>query len=123
MKKIITCVILAILLSMYCNNKSQTEDKAGVIALFIESKVNIGGYSGCETRVISPGNPGIIQCDLHWPAGTNSSTVKANTKGIADVFAQAGRLAATIYYTGYSGNQKVCEYQYDPYSGTVEKKY
>ncbi len=123
MKKISIYVITQILVIMCCTNESQIEDKAGPIASFIESKVNVGGYSGCETRVISPGNPGIVQCDLHWPSGTKSATVEVNTRGIADIFAQIGPLAATIYYAGYSGNQKVCEYEYDPHSRTVKKNY
>jgi len=98
------------------------EDKAAKIAIWIQEKVNTGGYKGCETRVITPGNPGLIQCDLHFSAGTDSYTVRVNTKGIAETFAQVGRLASTIYYSGYSGAQKVCEYQYDCYSGTVKEK-
>jgi hypothetical protein len=58
---------------------------------------------------------------MHFPAGTSTSTVVANTKGVAEMFAQAARLAATIYYIGYSGKQKVCEYKYSMYDATVTK--
>ena len=105
------------------SQKNVTDDKATKIARLIEQKVNTEGYTGCETRVIEKGDPGIVQCDLHFPAGTNSWTVRINTKGVAETFAQAARLASTIYYIGYSGTQRVCEYQYDCYSGRVKEKF
>lgn len=114
-------VVFAIMFNS--NHDPPKEDKAGKIAAWIQEKVNSDGFTGCQTRVIVPGDPGVIRCDLYFPAGTSSYTVKANTKGVAELFAQVGRIAATIYYTGYSGAQKVCEYEYDCYSGRVEEKF
>ena len=99
------------------------EDKAGKIAQWIQEKVNTEGYTGCITRVIERGDPGIVQCDFHFPPGTDPIDVRFTTKKGAEFFAQVGRLAATIYYTGYSGSQAVCEYQYDCYTGRIKEKY
>jgi hypothetical protein len=60
---------------------------------------------------------------MNFPAGTSKTTVIANTEGTADLFAQVGAIASTIYYTGYSGSQKVCEFQYDMYSRRVIRKF
>jgi hypothetical protein len=98
----------------------EAEDKSSQIASFIQSQVNTGGYTGCSCRSI--GNQ-LVQCDMNFPAGTSRNTVIANTQGVADSIAQAAALAATIYYTGYSGNQKVCEFKYDMYSRTVTRKF
>jgi hypothetical protein len=98
----------------------KAEDKSSQIAEFIQGKVNAGGYTGCSCRSI--GNQ-LVQCDMNFPAGTSKTTVIANTEGTADLFAQVGALASTIYYTGYSGSQKVCEFQYDMYSRRVTRKF
>jgi hypothetical protein len=115
MRKIILTLILLLTL-MFSNALS--EDKSSQIASWIESKVNTGGYNGCQCKRLAAD---LVQCNLYFPAGTNTSSVAANVKGVAELFAQAGRLAATIYYTGYSGSQKVCEYKYDMYDATVTK--
>ena len=94
------------------------EAKTHQIASFIEGKINSGGYNGCRARVLQPG---LIQCDLGFPLGTNSSTVRENVNGVAELFGQIG-LASTIYFTGYVGNLKVCEYKYDPFSRSIIKK-
>jgi hypothetical protein len=60
---------------------------------------------------------------MKFPAATSRNTVIANTQGVADFIAQAAALASTIYYTGYSGSQKICEFKYDMYSRTVERKF
>jgi hypothetical protein len=60
---------------------------------------------------------------MDFPAGTSRYAVIANTQGVADLFAQIGPLAATIYYTGYSGSQKVCEFKDDRYSGKVTREF
>jgi len=98
----------------------KAEEKSPQIASFIQSKVNTGGYTGCSCRSI--GNQ-LIQCDMNFPPGTSRYTVIANTQGVADLFAQVGALASTIYYTGYSGSQKVCEFKYDMFSRTVTRKF
>ena len=95
-----------------------TEDKSSEIATFIESKVNTGGYNGCSCR-----SNGIVHCNMDFPAGTSRYAVIANTQGVADLFAQIGPLAATIYYTGYSGSQKVCEFKDDRYSRKVTREF
>lgn len=97
---------------------SHTEDKSGQIASWIQGGVNTGGYNGCRCRSI--GN-NLVQCDMNFPAGTSRATVIANTQGVADKFAQAARLASTIYYTGYSGSQKVCEFKYNMWTGSVDR--
>jgi hypothetical protein len=60
---------------------------------------------------------------MNFPAGTSKTNVIVNTEGVADLFAQAGALASTIFYTGYSGSQKVCEFQYDMNSRRVTRKF
>jgi hypothetical protein len=95
-----------------------SEDKSQEIAQFIQERVNTGGYTGCVARRI--GNQ-LVEVKLNFPAGTSRATVEANVSGVADQFAQVGRLASTIFYRGYSGEQRVCEYKYDPYSATVKK--
>lgn len=99
-----------------------SEDKSLQVANFIQSKVNTEGYTECRCRPIGDKVVPIVQCDLNFPVGTSRYTVIANTQGVADMFAQVGALASTIYYTGYSGSQKVCEFQYDMYSTTVTRK-
>lgn len=96
------------------------EDKSSQIASFIESKINTGGYTGCSCRSIGSQ---LVQCDMNFPAGTSRNTVVANTQGVADLFAQVGAITSTIYYIGYSGSQKVCEFKYDMYSRTVTRKF
>lgn len=97
---------------------TSTEDKSQEIAQFIQSRVNTGGYTGCVAR--SMGHQ-LVEVKLNFPAGTSRASVEANVSGVADQFAQVGRLASTIYYQGYSGEQKVCEYKYDPISASVKK--
>jgi len=129
MKKTLFLIILFISLFtiwaiLSCEQSAQPiEDKAEKIANWIQEKVNMGGYTGCTARVIERGNPGVVQCDLRFPAGTDTLTVRMNVKGVAESFAQAGRLASTIYYAGYSGSQSICEYKYDCYTGRVTEKY
>jgi len=100
------------------SQSSTQEDKSQEIAAFIQEKVNVGGFSGCVARSIGYQ---VVEVKLQFPAGTSRSTVEANVSGVADHFAQVGRLASTIYYRGYSGEQRVCEYKYDPFSATVKK--
>jgi len=100
------------------NTSSQPEDKTYKIISFIESKINAEGYNGCTCRRI---DDNLVQCDLQFPTGTTTLDVSYNTRGVAETFAQAAPLAATIYYTGYSGNQKVCEFKYDMYARTVKR--
>ena len=85
---------------------------------FIQKTVNTGGYNGCTARKV--GNE-LVRVDMNFPMGTDRLTVEANVSGVADHFAQIGRLTSTIIYTGYTGSLKVCEYQYDMYKGTVKK--
>jgi hypothetical protein len=117
---ILVLIIVLVLTFNFLVSSPKAEDKSSQIASFIESKVNTGGYTGCSCRSI--GNQ-LVQCDMNFPAGTSRNTVIANTQGVADLFAQVGTLASTIYYTGYSGSQKVCEFKYDMYSRTVTRKF
>ncbi len=112
-------VLLCLLCSLFwgCGESVQTEDKAPQIAAFIQTKVNTGGYQGCQTRVIGKN---LVQCDLIFPAGTSSLSVLANTKGVAETFGQIG-LASTIYFAGYSGNLRVCEFQWDMHLRTIKR--
>jgi cytoskeletal protein RodZ len=100
------------------STSTSTDDKSSEIAQFIQSRVNTGGYTGCVAR--SMGHQ-LVEVKLNFPAGTSRASVEANVSGVADQFAQVGRLASTIYYRGYSGEQKACEYKYDPYSASVKK--
>jgi hypothetical protein len=100
------------------STSTSTDDKSSEVAQFIQSRVNTGGYTGCVAR--SMGHQ-LVEVKLNFPAGTSRATVEANVSGVADQFAQVGRLASTIYYRGYSGEQRVCEYKYDPYSASVKK--
>lgn len=95
------------------------DDKSPQIAELIQSKVNTGGYNGCVAKSIGYQ---VVKVELHFPAGTRRLSVEANTKGVADMLAQSVRFASTIYYYGYSGRQKICEYEYDPYTTMVTKK-
>jgi len=115
-------VIACFIGSRGIEHKSSTsnEDKSSQIAAFIESKVNTGGYTGCSCHSISNQ---VVQCDMNFPAGTSRSTVITNTQGVADLFAQIGNLASTIYYTGYSGSQRVCEFKYDMHFRTVKREF
>jgi hypothetical protein len=112
-----TILTMTFLLALTVSN-ALSEDKSPRIASWIESKVNAGGYKGCQCKSLSAD---VVKCNLSFPAGTKTSSVEANVKGVAEMFAQAGRLAATVLYVGYSGSQKVCEYKYDSYSATVTK--
>ena len=94
------------------------QDTAGQIASWIQSKVNTGGYNGASCRRLADS---LVKCEMHFKAGTSTSTVVANTKAVADTFAQIGRLAETIHYIGYSGAQRVCEYKYDMNNATVSQ--
>lgn len=98
--------------------KSESINKSAEIALWIESKVNTDSYNGCQCKSLSPD---LVKCNLYFPAGTNTLSVEADVKGVAELFAQVDRLATTIYYVGFSGNQKVCEYKYDMYDATITK--
>ena len=109
MKKLILSMIFILVLMV---NQVFSEDKSLKIASFIESEVNTGGYKGCQCKSIGAN---LVKCNLRFPAGKSTSIVEANVKGAAELFAQTGRLASTIYYIGYSGSQKVCEYKYDMY--------
>ncbi len=113
-------IIVLVLTFNFLVSSPEAEDKSSQIASFIQSQVNTGGYTGCSCRSI--GNQ-LVQCDMNFPARTSRNTVIANTQGVADSIAQAAALVATIYYTGYSGNQKVCEFKYDMYSRTVTRKF
>ena len=112
--------IALLLLLNFPASSTKAEDKSSQIAQFIQSKVNVGGYTGCSCRSLGDQ---LVQCDMKFPAGTSKNTVIANTEGTADLFAQVGALASTIHYTGYSGSQKVCEFKYDMYSRTVTRKF
>lgn len=94
------------------------DDKSQQIAKFIQERVNTGGYDGCVARSLGYQ---LVEVKLRFPAGTSRLAVEANVSGVADQFAQVGRLASAIYYRGYSGEQRICEYKYDPYSATVKK--
>jgi hypothetical protein len=94
------------------------EDKSEEIAKYIQDTVNVGGFNGCSARASVYQ---MVWVDMRFPAGTERYAVEANTSGVADRFAKIG-LAANIYYTGYSGNLKVCEYKYDMYLRTVIKQ-
>jgi len=96
---------------------SVKKDKAQEIASYIQEKVNTGGFSGCSASRIGDQ---LVQVDMNFPAGTDRLTVEANTSGVGDRFAQVG-LDSTIYYAGYSGRLKVCEYKYDRFTMTVKK--
>ena len=109
-----------LLMPNFLVSAAKAEDKSSQIAEFIQGKANTGGYTGCSCRSI--GNQ-LVQCDMNFPAGTSKTTVIANTEGTADLFAQVGAIASTIYYTGYSGSQRVCEFQYDMYSRRVKRKF
>ena len=100
------------------SQSSTQEDKSQEIAAFIQERVNTGGFNGCVARSIGHQ---VVEVKINFPAGTSSATVETNVSGVADHFAQIGRLASTIYYRGYSGEQRVCEYKYDPFSATVKK--
>lgn len=101
----------------FAGSISVQDDKAQKIASYIQEKVNTGGYSGCTATKISDQ---LVQVDMNFLAGTDRLTVEANTRGVADTFAQVG-LDSTIYYAGYSGRLKVCEYKYDRFTMTVKK--
>ncbi len=88
------------------------------IASFIEQKVNIGGYTGCKCSSI---DINYVTCYLNFPPGTDTLSVEANVKGVAEIFAKATKFEATIYYVGYSGYQEVCKYKYDMQSASVTK--
>jgi hypothetical protein len=114
----IKIILTMMILLAFMVSNALSEDKSSQIASWVQSKVNKGGYNGCQCKRLSDN---LVKCNMYFPAGTNTTSVQANVKGVAEFFAQVGRLAATIYYIGYSGNQKVCEYKYDMYDATVKK--
>jgi len=116
MKRMLFLISLMVFLTIFSSSLAFCQDKSSQIASFIEGKVNSDGFNGCSCRSI--GNQ-LVQCDIRFPIGTNKAEATRNVEGVADLFAQVGRLASTIYYTGYVGSQKVCEFKYDMYSGEV----
>ena len=120
MRNFIFLASVLVILLVPCLGYSQLADatKTSQIASFIETKVNSGGYNGCRARVIEAG---LIQCDLTFPSGTSSSAVRENVNSLAELFGQVG-LASVVYFTGYAGSLKVCDYKYDPYSRSIIKK-
>jgi len=113
-----TIILTTISLLMVMPNSAKAEDKSTQIASWIESKINTGGYNGGQCKSLAVN---LVKCNMRFPSGTKPSSVKTNVKGVSELFAQVGKLASSIYYIGYSGSQKVCEYKYDMYSGTVTK--
>lgn len=119
MKKILSLISIMIIFTILFSSLAFCQDKSSQIASFIEGKVNSGGFSGCSCRSIGKQ---LVQCDIQFPPGTNKLEATRNVEGVADMFAQVGRLASTIYYTGYVGSQKICEFKYDMFSGEVVRK-
>lgn len=116
---IISAVVIYFLESSdgIADSVSVQNDKAQKIASYIQERVSTGGFSGCTASRI---DNQLVQVDISFPAGTDRLTVEANVSGVADRFAQAG-LDSTIYYAGYSGRLKVCEYKYDRFTMMVKK--
>jgi hypothetical protein len=121
MKTKTIAVSLLFLMTLISCSESQTgladRKKTEDIASLIQKTVNVGGYDGCRTRVI---DKGLIQCDLKFPLGTSPLTVLTNTRGVAESLSQV-RLAATIYYAGYAGDLKVCEFKFDPLKSSLDR--
>lgn len=115
---LLLCLIIAYILLLKTEEGTAQSSKAPEIATFIQAKVNTGGYNGCRCEVLGSD---LIQCNLNFEGGTSRYEVIANTQGVADLFAQIG-LAATVYYRGFSGKQKICEFKYDMYSRMVTRK-
>lgn len=97
------------------NVYAQDEDKSEKIAHFIQSKVD---YTTCRSL-----GEALVRCDIRLPIGTSMPTGISSIENVANTFAQVGRMASTVYYTGYIGSQKICEYKYDMWSGTVSKEF
>ena len=99
----------------------QQEDKATKIAQFLEDFINrsqnSGGKVTCNASRIGDS---LIQCDLHFISEMDNLSIMANTKGIAEMNGESG-IAATIYFAGYRGQLKVCEYKWDMHNRTVTK--
>lgn len=117
MKKAVSLIGIILLVSV---SYVYSDDKSPGIASFIESKVNSGGFSGCSCRSIGEN---LVQCDIRFPAGTNKQDATTAVEGVSDMFAQVGAMASTIYYTGYVGSQRVCEFIYDMTSRRVKRKF
>jgi hypothetical protein len=112
-------LVVAVIYVLFLKVKmvSNEPDKTQEIASYIQKKVNTDGFNGCTATKI---DNQLVQVDMNFPAGTNRLTVEANTRGVADLFAQVG-LDSTIFYAGYSGRLKVCEYKFDKFTMTVKK--
>ena len=94
---------------------AQDQDQSKKIAQFIQSNVK---YTTCRSLI-----EGYVKCKIELPMGISIRVASATVEHVANTVAQVGRIAATIYYTGYVGNQKVCEYKYDMWSRTVTKEF
>lgn len=101
--------------------KVRSDDKATKVAAFLQGYINrpenSGGKVKCEARRI---DDNLVQCDLHYVSGVTNLGVIANTKGIAEMSGEVG-IATTVYFAGWRGNLKVCEYKWDVYSRTVTR--
>lgn len=97
----------------------RSDDKATKVAAFLQDYINrpenSGGKVTCEARRI---DENLVQCDLRYVSGMTNLGIIANTKGIAEMSGEVG-IASTVYFTGWRGNLKVCEYKWDIYSRTV----
>jgi hypothetical protein len=109
-------ILLAFLIPVYMVNAE--EDASLKIASFIESKVNSDGFSGARCRSLGKD---LVQCDIIFPMGTDKVSAIKNVEGVADLFGQIP-MKATVFYTGYIGTLKVCEFKYDMYSRTITRK-
>ena len=76
---------------------------------------NNGGKIKCEARRIVNNT---VQCDLRYISGMTNLDIIVNTKEIAEMMGEIG-IASNIYFTGWRGNLKVCEYKWDVYSRKV----
>lgn len=100
---------------IFLTTTTYAEDKTEKIANFIQKNVDM-----CTCTVT---DKELVHCDIQLPMGTDIPTAISAVEKVANTFAQVGRMAATIYYTGFVGSQKVCKFKYDMYSGTVTRDF
>lgn len=113
--KLMAVFALLIISFFTVSSYAKDEDKSEKIAQFIQSNVK---YATCKSL-----GEGLVKCDIKLPIGTSIPATCSSIENVANTFAQMGRMAATVYYIGYVGSQKVCEYKYYMWSGTVTKEF
>jgi len=83
------------------------------------SRLDQGGQFKLDNEILGPG---IVRMTLTYPPDYPTVKTDIGTREIAENIAASLHPNSIVYFVGYRGALKVCEYRFDPRPGTVTRQ-